>query len=466
MTALDQLPIVVIGAGPVGLAAAAHLTTRGLTYLVLEASDGVAGSFRNTAHVRLFSPWKMNIDAAAARVLERHGWHAPDPDGMPTAGDIRTEYLEPLARAFAPNIRFGARVERISRRGYDKVKSDGRERAPLVVRVRRNGSEEELEARAVIDASGTWATPNWMGANGIPALNEQTQAERIQYGMPDILGDERARYASKRVLVVGSGHSAVGSLIALSELANQAPLTRIAWAIRAKNLDRIFGGGAKDGLPERGNLGLALQRLVDEGRLELHLSFSIQAVSQGATQLTVSGIGADGLTHDIRALDQIIVATGSRPDLSLARELRLRLDPWLESTEQLAPLIDPNLHSCGSVPPHGHRELAHPEQGYYAIGAKSYGRAPNFLLATGYEQARSVVAALAGDLAAADDVQLVLPETGVCVTDFSDAPGPGAGCCGPVASAGSRDTSVTGAPAAPSCCPPAAQPKAASGCCG
>ena len=281
-----------------------------------------------------------------------------------------------------------------------------------------------------------------------------------------ILGDERARYASKRVLVVGSGHSAVGSLIALSELANQAPLTRIAWAIRAKNLDRIFGGGAKDGLPERGNLGLALQRLVDEGRLELHLSFSIQAVSQGATQLTVSGIGADGLTHDIRALDQIIVATGSRPDLSLARELRLRLDPWLESTEQLAPLIDPNLHSCGSVPPHGHRELAHPEQGYYAIGAKSYGRAPNFLLATGYEQARSVVAALAGDLAAADDVQLVLPETGVCVTDFSDAPGPGAGCCGPVASAGSRDTSVTGAPAAPSCCPPAAQPKAASGCCG
>ncbi len=443
MTALDQLPIVVIGAGPVGLAAAAHLATRGLPYLVLEASDGVAGSFRNTAHVRLFSPWKMNIDAAAARVLEPHGWRAPDPDGMPTAGDIRTEYLEPLARVLAPKIRFGARVERISRRGFDKVKSEGRESAPFVLRIRRNGKEEELEARAVIDASGTWATPNWMGVNGIPALNEEAQSAHIAYGMPDILGSDRARYVNKRVLVVGSGHSAVGSLIALSELAVEAPRTHIVWAIRAKNVDRVFGGGAKDGLPERGNLGLSLRRLVDDGRLELHLSFSIRAVSTGAAQLTVSGIGADGATREIGDLDQVIVATGSRPDLSLARELRLRLDPWLESTEQLAPLIDPNLHSCGSVPPHGHRELTHPEPGYYAIGAKSYGRAPNFLLATGYEQARSVVAALAGDLAAADDVQLVLPETGVCVTDFSEAAGASAGGCGP-----------------------GAQPKAASGCCG
>lgn len=470
MSALDQLPIAVIGGGPIGLAAAAHLAARGLPYLVLEASEGVAGSFRSTGHVRLFSPWKMNIDATAARVLEPHGWRAPDPDGMPTAGDMCSLYLEPLARALAPHVRVGARVERISRRGYDKVKSEGRERAPFVLRVRSDGQEQELEARAVIDASGTWATPNWMGVNGIPALNEEAQAARIQYGMPDILGSERARYADKRVLVVGSGHSAIGSLIALSELAQQAPRTRIAWAIRADNLDRIFGGGAKDGLPERGNLGLALRKLVDEGRLELHLSFAIAAVSHGSAPLTVRGTGPDGAPRAIAELDEIIVATGSRPDLALARELRLRLDPWLESTEQLAPLIDPNLHSCGSVPPHGHRELAHPESGYYAIGAKSYGRAPNFLLATGYEQARSVVAALAGDLASADDVQLVLPETGVCVTDFADGPGAGAGCCGPAASAAPAASScapaAAPAPAATGCCPPTTRPQNSSGCCG
>jgi len=466
MTALDQLPIAVIGAGPVGLAAAAHLTARGLRYFVLEASDGVAGSFRSTAHVRLFSPWKMNIDAAAARVLEPHGWRAPDPDAMPTAGDMRSQYLEPLARALAPHVRFGARVERISRRGFDKVKSEGRERAPFVLRVRSHGQEEELEARAVIDASGTWATPNWMGVNGLPALNEEARAARVQYGMPDIVGSDRARYADKRVLVVGSGHSAFGSLIALSELAGEAPRTHVVWAVRGDNLDRIFGGGTQDGLSERGKLGLTLRRLVDEGKLELHLSFAIHGVRGGVSQITASGVGSDGTAREIAELDEIIVATGSRPDLSLARELRLRLDPWLESTEQLAPLIDPNLHSCGSVPPHGHRELAHPEPGYYAIGAKSYGRAPNFLLATGYEQARSVVAALAGDLIAADDVQLVLPETGVCATDFSAGATSGAGCCGPAAPTASSCSTSSDAPATSGCCPPTAQSRAASGCCG
>src|SRR5215210_1064410 len=98
----------------------------------------------------------------------------------------------------------------------------------------------------------------------------------------------------------------------------------------------------------------------------------------------------------------------------MLRELRLGFDPAVEAPTALAPLIDPNLHSCGTVPPHGVDELAHPEPGFYIVGMKSYGRAPTFLLLTGYEQARSVVAALAGDWAAARDVQLDLPETGVC----------------------------------------------------
>src|SRR6185369_12851561 len=136
--------------------------------------------------------------------------------------------------------------------------------------------------------------------------------------------------------------------------------------------------------------------------------------------------------RSIDDVDEIIVATGSRPNLDLARELRLQLDPWLESTQALAPLIDPNVHSCGTVPPHGHRELQHPEKGFYVAAAKSYGRAPNFLLATGYEQVRSIVAALAGDAEAADHVQLVLPKTGVCNSDSAN----GASCCGGPAAAG------------------------------
>jgi thioredoxin reductase len=455
MSPVENLPIMVIGAGPVGLAAAAHLTTRGMHYLVLEATDGVAACFRSTAHVRLFSPWKMNVDAAAVRVLEPRGWKAPDPEGLPTAGDMRAQYLEPLAAALGANILFGARVERISRRGFDKVKTVGREKAPFVLRIRgEDGREEELEARAVIDATGTWDSPNWMGASGLPALGEPQHVARIRYGMPDILGGERERYASKRVLVVGAGHSAAGNLITLAELAKQEPETRIAWVVRSDNLERIVGGGVKDGLPERGRLGLTLRDMMRMQRLDLYSGFQIEAVSEQHGKLHVSGIGRDG-TAVIGGIDAIIVATGSRPNLSLARELRLRLDPWLESTEQLAPLIDPNVHSCGSVPPHGHRELAHPEVGYYAIGAKSYGRAPSFLLATGYEQARSVVAALAGDVAAADDVQLVLPETGVCRTDYAEDDGAG-GCCGPAP----RKPEVSAG-----CCGPSTEPKVKSGCC-
>jgi hypothetical protein len=147
-------------------------------------------------------------------------------------------------------------------------------------------------------------------------------------------------------------------------------------------------------------------------------------------QVVLEGETADGV-REAGPVDRIVVTTGQRPDLNLTRELRLDLDPWLESSKALGPLIDPNLHSCGSVPPHGHRELAHPEPGFYTVGIKSYGRAPTFLMLTGYEQVRSVVAAIAGDVAEADDIHLVLPETGVCSTNIpADAAPIPSGCCG------------------------------------
>jgi hypothetical protein len=143
------------------------------------------------------------------------------------------------------------------------------------------------------------------------------------------------------------------------------------------------------------------------------------------------GVSLVGETRDgleTIAVDEIIATTGARPDLTMLRELRLALDSSLESTETLAPMIDPNIHSCGTVRPHGEAELRQPEKDFYIVGMKSYGRAPTFLLATGYEQVRSVVAALVGDWEAARDVQLNLPETGVCSSDVGGSGG--AACCG------------------------------------
>lgn len=412
-------PVAVIGAGPVGLAAASHLLQRGLPVLVLEAGDSVAAHLGTYRQVRLFSPWRYNIDHAARALLEAAGWVAPDLEALPTAGELVDHYLAPLARtaAMAPHVQFGARVVAVSRDGFDKAKTAGREQADFVLQVQTAEGLREVRARAVIDASGTWSQPNPLGVHGLPVPGEAEARSRIVHGMPDVLGAQRSRYAGRKVLVVGAGHSAAGNLLALATLTEQEPGTRLAWAVRGKDLRRLFGGGEKDGLTARGELGVRLRALVEQGRLELHLGFGIRALAAGPQGLQVFAV--DPGKAPIDGIDEIIASTGARPDLGIARELRLRLDPWLESTDALAPLIDPNVHSCGTVRPHGHRELAHPEVGFYAIGAKSYGRAPNFLLATGYEQARSVVAALAGDLGAADDVQLELPETGVCSVDLA-----------------------------------------------
>ena len=441
---LNSLPVAVIGAGPVGLAAAAHLVRAGFTPLVPEAGKTIASNLESYRHVRMFSPWRYNIDHAAAAMLEEGGWTAPPSDDLPTAGEIVDRYLAPLAAlpALAGKIRLGHVVRQVSRQGYDKVKTIGRENAPFVLQVEAPSGVTELRAQAVIDATGTWSHPNPLGANGLRAAGEAEAAVRIAYGMPDILGNAAQRYAGKRVLVIGAGHSAAGNLIALADLAQQDAATTVVWAVRGRSLERLFGGGAADQLPARGELGTRLKALQASGRLELELDFRVQEVRAADGRLQVVGEArADGRIPVIERIDEIIGATGGRPDLSMTRELRVRLDPWLESTDALAPLIDPNLHSCGSVRPHGHRELAHPEPGYYAIGAKSYGRAPNFLMATGYEQARSVVAALAGDIEAADDVRLELPETGVCstrrISQDADITVPvDAGCCGGKASAG------------------------------
>jgi hypothetical protein len=183
---------------------------------------------------------------------------------------------------------------------------------------------------------------------------------------------------------------------------------------------------------------------VEDGKVQLVTGVQIEAL-----RATGQGIIIVGEEQRIGPVDEIIAATGFRPDLSLTRELRLGLDSWLESPMALTPLIDPNIHSCGTVPPHGVEELLHPEANFYIVGMKSYGRAPTFLTLTGYEQVRSIVAALNGDWEAARNVELVLPETGVCSTDA------GGSCAVPSAPgvAGQNDL----AEAATSCCTPPAR---------
>jgi len=421
---MDKLPIAVIGAGPVGLAAAAHLHAYQQPFIVLEAGAEPGAAVRQWGHVRTFSPWRYMIDGVARTLLESTGWSSPGPEHLPTGNELIDEYVQPLANhpAIRPHVRYGARVEAVGRKDFDKVRTRGRDDQPFEIRL---ASGETIDARAVIDASGTWQRPNPAGSGGIDAIGEREHRDRIGYGIPDVNGTERRRYAGKRVLVVGSGHSAFNVILDLLALAELAPETRILWAMRRETLDSVWGGGASDALEARGELGQRAKRAVESGEIRVLTPFRVRAFETHGDALRVTG-AIRGERHGID-VDEVIVCTGFRPDLDILREVRLGLDPWLECATALGPLIDPNEHSCGTVRPHGARELAHPEKGFYIVGMKSYGRAPTFLLATGYEQARSVVALLSGDVAAAERVELVLPETGVCSSDLAAGAG---GCCG------------------------------------
>jgi Pyridine nucleotide-disulphide oxidoreductase len=436
MTSSNDQPVVVIGAGPVGLAAAAHLLERGLEPLVLEAGPRVGANVAQWAHVRLFSPWCLALDPVSVGLLERAGWTGPDPDALPTGADLLEHYLEPLAAlpALASRVRLHTTVVAVARHHLDKVRSPGREQLPFLVRVRDGlGQLRDLQARAVIDASGTWTRPNPLGASGLPALGESDAGARVLYGLPDVLGRDRGRYAGKRTVVVGAGHSAATSLLGLADLQRQAPGTEILWAVRSATPRPLVGKGSAetDELPARGRLTTDLAALVQAGHIELVSGFRIHTVEPAGHRVRLVGdqLRTDDAfdTHGrVVEADEVIAATGFRPDHAIAAELRLDLEPALESPTALGPLIDPNVHTCGTVPAHGMAELAHPETGYVIVGMKSYGRAPTFLLATGYQQVRSVVAALAGDHTDAASRAQEPPAPAICAINrdlLSLAPG-------------------------------------------
>ena len=415
--------VAIIGAGPVGLAAGAHALERGLTPIIFEQGPQVGHAMRQWAHVKMFSPWEFNVDAACEKLLNETSWNRPDDDVLPTGGEIVKLYLEPLGNntPLEETIKLSSKVTAISRVGFDKLKTEGRAEAQFEIRYTQDGAQLIAYADTIIDSSGTWFTPNPGGTNGLPAIGEREAAEHISYIMPDVLGTKRDKFANKRVAVLGGGHSAVGTILDLISLKEKQADTLITWLVRSEETERSFGGGDADQIEARGALGTKFKHLVESGKIQIESGFHLTSVAQEKDGLKLSSdLKGDG-RHVM--VDELVVATGFRPDYSFTTELRIELDAATECPPILAPMIDPNVHSCGTVRPHGARELAQPETGFYIAGMKSYGRAPTFLMITGYEQVRSIIADIVGDKEGAARVELVLPETGVCSAPLDDDAG-------------------------------------------
>lgn len=421
---LNHLPVAIIGAGPIGLAAAAHLADRGESFILVESGENVGSNIRQWGHVRLFSPWQYNIDKIARKLLENNNWIAPPADELPLGKELVELYLEPLSELpqIHPHILFNSVVTAISKKGLDKMKNVGRENTSFVIYLEQDGTTTRVEAKAVIDASGTWSHPNPVNTDNVWTLEEKALLKHIYYGIPNTT-TMRDKYSHKRVAVIGGGHSAINTILELTGSGSQ----ELFWIMRKKKVEDAYGGEEKDALEARGELGSRIHQLVDSGKVKPITPLYIQQLKETATGVRI--IGQFNGKHFEQEVDEIIANTGSRPDFSFLREIRLSVDAGTESVEALSNLIDPNLHSCGTVRPHGEEILRQPEKNFYIVGMKSYGRAPTFLMATGYEQVRSVVAYLCGDLEASKTIELDLPETGVCSTNIKVSQADSS-CCG------------------------------------
>jgi len=404
MTPETRKTLAVIGGGPIGLEVA--VAARSLEWRVTVFEKGeVAAHVRSWGHARLFSPFSMNRSEAGAALLASSGHALPKDDAYLTAEEYRSSYLLPIAQhpILRGVIHAGETVVAIARSGFIKKDvSPERAIAPFRLLVRTAQGMERVEvADVVVDASGTYGRPNALGAGGMPCPGEAAAGERITRGLCDILGRERKTFAGKRVLLVGGGHTAATSAIALAALAQDAPGTSVVWVTRAQR-SPLFPARAGDPLAERRALEEEANRIAAGGAAGVAWrgGFEVVEISPamggGAGALRVRLAGAGGEAEEV--VDQILANVGFGPDNSIYKELQVHeCYATLGPMKLSAAVLGAGSSDCVGQTTHGLETLVNPEPGFFILGAKSYGRNPNFLLRVGIEQVRDLFRILTGD---------------------------------------------------------------------
>ena len=394
MTTPARNTLAVVGAGPIGLEAAALALEHGIDVHVFERGD-VGAHVLAWGHVRMFTPWRDTIGPATARLLERHGWSAPDPGALPTGAEFAERVLQPLAAVpeLAARIHTHEQVVHITRRGAlkDEWADDPKRREfPFRFLVRNAGGHESvLHAFQLIDASGTYGAPNWAGSGGIPARGESYLAPQMGYRCDDVTGLRRERHAGRATLVIGGGTSAATTVSALAQLAEAVPGTAVVWAMRQAG-GPLSGEVADDPLPARAALFAAAHGLRAGGNAAVTCIEGVEVEGfefNSAThryRVALSG----GAGTRVEEVDAVVVNTGFGPDNSLYRELQVH-ESW--ASRGPMPLATALRGAGAGATVTAAATLANPEPEFWIAGAKSFARDNTFLLATGYAQVAEIV---------------------------------------------------------------------------
>ncbi|HET9690464.1 MAG TPA: NAD(P)-binding protein [Acidimicrobiales bacterium] len=373
--------VAVIGAGPVGIDAALAAHERGWDVVVYERASRVAGNVRDWAHVRMFTPWAIDVSPRMVAAV------AAPPGGCPSGADF-ADYLDRVAgRLPAGAVRLGTTVEAVGREGLlksDEIGTGERDRRCFRLLVRAGDGAEVIEhADVVVDCSGTWHNPAPLGAAGIPAPGERSCD--VVRRIPEVDGS----WAGRRVLLAGAGKSAQTAARALAGAG--ADLT---WAVRS--LAPTWGAVDDDPLPDRAALVTSSQAIDRAGHVRKGVT--VQALAAVGEGVQVDLAGADGATTRI-VVDRVVSLVGASPDAGIYRQLQVHECYATEGPMSLAATL---LGSAGGdclaqVSP-GVDSLRNPEPQFFVLGSKSYGRTSTFLLRVGYDQVDAVFASLADEL--------------------------------------------------------------------
>ena len=401
---MSERHIAILGAGPVGLEAALAAAESGHSYTLYEASPSVAGNVRSWGHVRLFTPWSMNVSRRMRAVLAEEGVEPPHDDRCPTGWELVEQVLEPVAARpeIQEHLRLATRIVEVGREGLlksDEIGTGGRARRPFRLLVGLpDGSERVEHADVVLDCTGTYHNPNALGAGGIRAPGEATAEEYIvrkipDLEMPDFEGEPPA-WAGERILLVGAGHSAQTAARDLESLVRRAPGTRVTWVIRSRDPD--FGAVENDLLPARSSLVEKARELASEGSLlDVRTGRSVEALRPSSEGIEVTLGRGDGEDAEEVTVDRIVSLTGSVGDARMYRQLQVHECYATSGPMSLAAaLLASSSADCLAQESQGADALRNPEPDFFILGSKSYGRNNTFLMRVGWEQVEEVFSLL------------------------------------------------------------------------